>query len=238
MPSGGPGDGEVMDILLWRRPVFSLRIDSLIAELAELSGAFKLEDFLREHGILRVKPSDPEKARFEAALSAKRDDLYRSATASGWDMEDLDSRIKAQREAVAGAWNQSGWCGAASAASGATVKARRDGCVHCDVPLDLSAPRYKDRPLLGFLDAYALAVIGQLSAEDEPIVAAAVNRAFGNTDDWKTAVRHVAGLPEDFDARLRKFWDQQPAGTGTIAFVLAVSDANFAPLIDPIGESD
>src|SRR6202007_482830 len=63
-------------------------------------------------------------------------------------------------------------------------KARRGGGVHCDVPLDLSAPRYKDRPLLGFLDAYALAVIGHLSAEDEPIVAAAVNRAFGNTDDW------------------------------------------------------
>lgn len=104
------------------------------------------------------------------------------------------------------------------------------------MPLDFSDPRYNGRPLLRVLDAYALAVIGELSAKDEPTIAAAARQALGETLDWKVAVRRAAGLPEDFDERLRKLWDQQPAGTSTIAFVLAVSDANFAPVIDPITE--
>lgn len=106
------------------------------------------------------------------------------------------------------------------------------------MPLDFSAPRYEGKPLLRFLDAYALATIGQLSTQDEPIIARAVEHALGKTSDWKVAVRHAAGLSEDFDERLRKLWDAQPAGTSTIAFVLAVSDANFVPLIDPVSDDD
>ena len=105
------------------------------------------------------------------------------------------------------------------------------------MPLDFSASRYRGRPLLRLLDAYALAVIGQLSAADEPLVAADVHRTLAPEGDWKMLVRRAAALPEDFDDRLRKLWDQQPTGTSTIAFVLAVSDANFAPFTDPIIDS-
>ena len=106
------------------------------------------------------------------------------------------------------------------------------------MPLDFSAARHKGRPLLRLLDAYALAVIGELSPADEPTVAAAVDLAFGRTVDWKAAVRRAAGLPDDFDDRIRQLWDRQPPGTGTIAFVMAVSDANFAPFIDPVTERE
>jgi hypothetical protein len=106
------------------------------------------------------------------------------------------------------------------------------------MPLDFSAPRYKGRPLLRLLDAYALAVIGQLSAEDEPTIAAAADRSFGPTADWKVAVRRGAGLPEDMDDQIRELWNRQPPGTNTIAFVLAISEANFAPLIDQVPGSN
>ena len=104
--------------------------------------------------------------------------------------------------------------------------------------LDFSDPRYEGRPLLRFLDAYALAVIGQLSRADERMVGDAVERALGHSPDWKVTVRRAAGLPEDFDKRIRAPWDRQPEGVGTIAFVLAISNANFAPLIDPVTDDE
>jgi len=105
------------------------------------------------------------------------------------------------------------------------------------MPLDFSAPRYKGKPLLRLLDGYALAVIGQLSSEGETSIAAAADRAFGPTADWKAAVRRAAGLPEDMDGRIRELWDRQPPGTSSIGFVLAISDENFAPIIDKIPSS-
>jgi hypothetical protein len=39
MPAGGPGDEPLIDILRWRRPVYSQAADTLIAELVELGGA-------------------------------------------------------------------------------------------------------------------------------------------------------------------------------------------------------
>jgi hypothetical protein len=108
MPSGGPGDDPILDITHWRQPVYSPTVDSLIAELAELWGSqVRLEDYLDEQHIRWMQLTDVELVRAESILSAKRDDLYRTGKASGWDMDDLDSRIKAQREAVAAAWKQS-----------------------------------------------------------------------------------------------------------------------------------
>jgi hypothetical protein len=107
MPSGGPGDEPLTDILRWGRPVYSLTIDSLIAELAELWNAPRLEEFLMERKILWMDRSEADLARAEGLLAAKRDELYRAARANGWDMPGLDARIKARREAVAAAWNQS-----------------------------------------------------------------------------------------------------------------------------------
>ena len=106
MPAGGPGDGALIDIVHWRRPVYSPQVDSLIAEIAELWGGLALETFLRDQRILWMKRSDGELARAERVLIAKRDELYESAVARGWDMESVDERIKAEREAVAAAWKE------------------------------------------------------------------------------------------------------------------------------------
>lgn len=53
-----------------------------------------------------MKPTDADLVRAERLLVTKRDELYQSAKAKGWDMEDMDERIKAQREAVAAAWKK------------------------------------------------------------------------------------------------------------------------------------
>jgi|SRR5450759_1543990 hypothetical protein len=102
------------------------------------------------------------------------------------------------------------------------------------MPLNFSDKRYKGRPLLRLLDAYALAVIGELSSGDESMIAAVVDRVLEPTKDWKATVRRSAGLPEDTDAQIRELWEGQPPGVSPTAFVLAVSDANFEPLIDPV----
>jgi hypothetical protein len=106
VPAGSPGDEPLIDILRWRRPVYSLVVDSLVAELAELWDGASLESFLKDQRILWMDRSHGELARAEAELAAKRDELYRSAEASGWDMSSMDKRITAQREAVAAAWSQ------------------------------------------------------------------------------------------------------------------------------------
>jgi hypothetical protein len=104
MPAGGPGDEPIVDILRWRRPVYSPAVDSLIAELVELWGGLNVEGYLKEHRILRVKPSGPQLAAAEELLAAKRNELYRSARTNGWDMQSLDARLQAQRQAVDDAW--------------------------------------------------------------------------------------------------------------------------------------
>jgi hypothetical protein len=43
MPDGSPGDEPLIDILRWRRPVYSMAVDSLIAELVELWDGLSLE---------------------------------------------------------------------------------------------------------------------------------------------------------------------------------------------------
>ena len=104
MPAGGPGDDPVLDIRHWRQPVYSLAVDSLIAELAELWDGLHVRDFLGSQNILWMERTESELTRAESALQTKRDELYSSAQARGWDMESLDGRIKAEREAVATTW--------------------------------------------------------------------------------------------------------------------------------------
>ena len=101
------------------------------------------------------------------------------------------------------------------------------------MPIDFSDQRYEGRPLLRLMDAYAMAVIGELTPADEKVIETAVVRLLGPGDDWKETVRRMSGLPGDMDARILYLWDQQPDGVNPSEFVLALSDANFAPLIDP-----
>lgn len=105
VPAGGPGDEPLIDILRWRRPVYSLVVDSLIAELAELCSGPSLEALLKDQRILWMDRGSDELSRAQALLAAKRDELYRSAKASGWDMASLDERMSAQRAAVVQAWS-------------------------------------------------------------------------------------------------------------------------------------
>ena len=108
MPAGGPGDEPMVDILRWRRPVYSRSVDSLIAELVELWGGPNVNSFLKEHGILSMRPRGPRLAATEALLTAKRSELYESARARGWDMQSLDVRLQTQRQAVEDAWDRGG----------------------------------------------------------------------------------------------------------------------------------
>jgi hypothetical protein len=105
MPAGGPGDEPVLDILRWRRPVYSVVVDSLIAELAELWDGTSLEAFLSTQRILWMRRTPDDLAHAEIVLAKKRDELYEDARVRGWDMEDLDTRIEAQQKAVAEAWS-------------------------------------------------------------------------------------------------------------------------------------
>jgi hypothetical protein len=104
MPAGGPGDEPLIDILRWRRPVYSLAADTLIAELVELGGEQSAQGVLDSFGALPTQPTRDDLTAIEASLAAKRDELLRHAEESGWDMESMASRIETQRRAVALAW--------------------------------------------------------------------------------------------------------------------------------------
>jgi hypothetical protein len=109
MPAGGPGDEPLADILRWRRPVYTQEIDSLIAELAELWNGPSLESYLTEHNtVLWTDTRGPRLAEVEALLVSKREELYESAKTRGWDMQSLDARLAAQRQAVEKAWTGRG----------------------------------------------------------------------------------------------------------------------------------
>jgi hypothetical protein len=104
MPAGGPGDEPLLDILRWRRPVYSQAVDTLIAELVELGGVQSAEDVLERLGTIPTQPTREELTTLEALLEAKRDELLGHAEVSGWDMESMASRIETQRRAVAQTW--------------------------------------------------------------------------------------------------------------------------------------
>lgn len=92
--------------------------------------------------------------------------------------------------------------------------------------------RYDGRPLLRLLDAYVLAVIDHLTPDREALVRRVVEETYGGGSNWKDTLKAVAGLPPDLDSRLVALWQQQPHGTAPLAFMLAVSDETFMPLID------
>jgi hypothetical protein len=106
MPAGGPGDEPLIDILRWRRPVYSQAVDTLIAELVELGGVQSVEDVLERLGTIPTQPTREELTTLEALLEAKRDELLGHAEVSGWDMESMASRIDTQRRAVAQTWTE------------------------------------------------------------------------------------------------------------------------------------
>jgi hypothetical protein len=103
--------------------------------------------------------------------------------------------------------------------------------VQADV-LDKDDQRYRGKPLLRLLDSYVLALTGHLDPEMEAKVAKLVKKRFGGSD-WRSSLRKVTKLPPDMDERIRDTWRRQPPGTDPLAFALAVSDENFASMIEP-----
>jgi hypothetical protein len=87
--------------------------------------------------------------------------------------------------------------------------------------------------LLFLLEAYALATVGAMAPDDEKQIAIVVREVLGPGTSWKETVKRSAGLPADMDKRILSLWQTQPNGVSAVAFVTAVSDENFAPLIDP-----
>jgi hypothetical protein len=97
----------------------------------------------------------------------------------------------------------------------------------------LNQQRYAGRPLLRLLDCYVLALTGNLAPDVEAKVAQAVQTAFGGGADWKASLRNALDLPPTIDEQVRGLWRAQPEGSDPLRFALAVSDANFLPMIDP-----
>lgn len=93
--------------------------------------------------------------------------------------------------------------------------------------------RYEGRPLLRLLDCCVLAVIGQLDPEAETRAASAVKVYLGGGPDWTGTLRRSIKLPDDMDSKIQRLWSEQPAGTDPYAFMLAVSNGSFLPMIDP-----
>jgi hypothetical protein len=77
-----------------------------------------------------------------------------------------------------------------------------------------------------------LALTGSLAPEMEAKVAAAIRSRYGGGPDWMRTLRDTVRLPADLDQRIQSLWQTQPPGTDALAFALAVSDANFATMLD------
>lgn len=82
------------------------------------------------------------------------------------------------------------------------------------------------------LDCYVLALTGNIAAEMEAKVVQTVKATYGGGSDWTVTLREAVKLPSNIDERILALWRPQPAGTNPLAFALAVSDDNFAPMID------
>ena len=104
--------------------------------------------------------------------------------------------------------------------------------------------RYEGRPLLILLENFVLACIGALSAETTARVADLTRRAFGAPPDadWMEVLRTQLDLGPGICDTIRERWQAavahlEEAGepSDPIAFARGIVDANFTPLIEPIG---
>lgn len=83
-----------------------------------------------------------------------------------------------------------------------------------DVKLDPNDPtahwpaRYRGKPLLLVLEAYALDTIGELPPGMQQLVPELVQRAFGKSGDWKATVREQLGWAPTIDQDIRASWDR------------------------------
>jgi hypothetical protein len=100
--------------------------------------------------------------------------------------------------------------------------------------------RYAGKPLLILLENYVLSCIGQLPANKESGLVAAVQRVWGGGSDWKATMRSTLQLGESIDDSLIKMWatNQERARTANVVllpedFARMVVNENFVHLIEP-----
>jgi hypothetical protein len=87
MANGSIGDHPLTDILGHGHPVYSPLADSLIREIAALSGTKAMDD-LGDMLVHDFNPwLDPDIPRLEAVLTARRDQLRAEAIARGWEVD-------------------------------------------------------------------------------------------------------------------------------------------------------
>jgi hypothetical protein len=95
------------------------------------------------------------------------------------------------------------------------------------------AERYRGKPLLILLENYALAVIGEMPANQKAGVAAQVAESLGGeASDWKATVRRAAGPADRFRHQDSRGLAVSAKRASPLDFVIAISDANFVDLMD------
>lgn len=70
----------------------------------------------------------------------------------------------------------------------------------------MSDDRYDNRPILVFLENYALAAIGELSDDKALTLRALVQEMWGGDDDWMETLREQLGWKPDIQQTIRLNW--------------------------------
>jgi hypothetical protein len=67
-------------------------------------------------------------------------------------------------------------------------------------------PRYAGKPILVFIENYALDVIGELPPAKREGLSALTRRTWDGGDDWKATLRRVLAWPDSIDDEIRSNW--------------------------------
>lgn len=96
--ANGPGDDPIIDIVMYRLPVFSPAVDVLIAEIVALGGRREIEERYGafywgspsfKHELDSLRPMRPMRPTVEDELLAIRGRLEREGRAGGWEVDRL-----------------------------------------------------------------------------------------------------------------------------------------------------
>ncbi|MCA9634179.1 MAG: hypothetical protein KC766_41325 [Myxococcales bacterium] len=70
----------------------------------------------------------------------------------------------------------------------------------------MSDDRYDNRPILVFLENFALAAIGELSEDKAATLRVLVTEMWGGDDDWMETLREQLGWKPDIQETIRLNW--------------------------------
>lgn len=78
MNMGGPGDHPITDILVYKLPVFSSKVDGLIQEISKYMPGYQLDKLINWF-------SPPSLEEMEKIFSKKLEELRKEAVNRGWE---------------------------------------------------------------------------------------------------------------------------------------------------------